>query len=140
MADLSSCQWIEIPKFEDGRGTLTLVEFSKLFSVQITRVFFLSNVPEGQSRGGHGHKEIHEIFIPLCGSFRLKLHDGRKQEVFELRDPSKAFVMPPGIWANMEDFSSDAIILVLASGSYDLEEHLLDFPAFLNIYGNRTNG
>ncbi|MFV0605971.1 MAG: sugar 3,4-ketoisomerase [Niabella sp.] len=134
MIDLVSifdCSVISLKKFSYPEGNLTVVENFKEFPFDIKRVFYLYDVPGGESRGGHVHKECHQFLVAASGSFEISLDDGTfKRQVF-LNRPSMGLHIPPGIWASEVNFSSGAICLVIASHGYIALDYIRDYDEFL---------
>lgn len=134
MIDLVSifdCSVISLKKFSYPEGNLTVVENFKEFPFDIKRVFYLYDVPGGESRGGHVHKECHQFLVAASGSFEISLDDGTfKRQVF-LNRPSMGLHIPPGIWASEVNFSSGAICLVIASHGYIASDYIRDYDEFL---------
>jgi len=122
---------ISIPKIEDPRGNLSVVE-GDLLPFSIERVYYLFDVPSGSERGGHAHKTLIQFVIALSGSFDILLKDGKNLRKVTLNNPTKGLLITPGIWREIENFSSGAICLVVASAIYDEEDYIRDFDEFLS--------
>ncbi|MGR7812161.1 sugar 3,4-ketoisomerase [Lacinutrix undariae] len=120
---------IDIPKIEDPRGNLSVIE-KDCIPYPIKRVYYLYDVPSGAYRGGHSHKEQYEFLIALSGSFELVLDDGVSKETVLLNKPNKGLLIPNGVWRELKDFSSGAVCLVLASGEFDEEDYIRDYDTF----------
>src|SRR5437867_1607875 len=116
---IEQCRLIEFPKIHDPRGNLTFVEGGRHVPFAIARVFYLYDVPGGSTRGGHAHREMQQVLIAMSGSFDVLLNDGRVQQRFSLNRSYLGLYVPPMIWREMENFSSAAVCLVLASTLYD---------------------
>ena len=123
---------IEIPKIsdEEGRGNLSVIE-KNVIPFKIERVYYLYDVPSDAYRGGHSHKECVELLIPVSGSFDVILKDGDNTKTVTLNKPNKGLLIVPGVWRELENFSSGAVCLVLASDVYKEEDYIRDFDLFL---------
>lgn len=130
MTKISNIRQIDVPKIEDPRGNLAVVE-KELFGYPVKRVYYLYDVPTSAVRGGHSHKEQHETLIALSGSFEVILKDGEAEKTVFLNKPDEGLHIVPGIWRELKNFSSGAICLVLASDFFDEEDYIRDFNAFL---------
>lgn len=122
---------IDLPKITDPRGNLTVVEQLKEVPFKIRRAYWTYDVPGGESRGGHAHKRLQQLLIAVSGSFSVTLDDGREQHTFLLNHPWQGLLITPGVWRTLNDFSSGAVCLVLASEPFDEEEYIYDYNEFL---------
>lgn len=127
-------QILSIPKIEDRRGNLSVIE-NDIVPFDIKRVYYLYDVPSGSKRGGHAHKELKEFLVALSGSFDVVLKDGEEQEIVTLNKPYEGLLINPGIWRELQNFSSGSVCLVVASEVYIEEDYIRDFDEFLN-YSN----
>lgn len=123
---------ITIPKITDPRGNISVIE-KDILPYKIKRVYYLYDVPSGATRGGHAHKEQQEFLIALSGSFTLVLNDGKNEKKIVLKKPNEGVLIPTGIWRELEDFSSGAVCLVLASGVFEEDDYIRNFSSFLKI-------
>ena len=130
--DLDKIKIIEIPKIKDTRGNLSVLE-KDILPFSFKRIYYLYDVPSDSYRGGHAHKEQQEFLIALSGSFNVVLQDaaGNKTTV-TLNKPNKGLLIPNMIWRELEDFSSGAICLVVASDVYDEDDYIRSFKKFIN--------
>lgn len=126
-----NCCLIELPRVTDPRGNLTFIESEKHLPFEIKRVYYLYDVPAGAARAGHGHKTLEQVIIPLSGSFDVDLHDGRTQKKFHLNRPYLGLYIPSMVWRYMDNFSSGAVCLVLASAFFDESDYYRDFDEFV---------
>ncbi|WP_410529800.1 sugar 3,4-ketoisomerase [Tamlana sp. I1] len=126
---VSDCPIIEIPKIKDYRGNLAVIE-KEVIPFTIARVYYLFDVPSGSARGGHAHKNLTQFLVALSGSFDVVLKDGKDQNRLTLNNPSKGLLIKPGIWRELENFSSGAVCLVLASNVYEEEDYIREFEAY----------
>ena len=123
---------LELPKIYDPRGNLTVAEQMKNVPFEVKRVYWTYDVPAGERRGGHAHKECVEFIIAVSGSFTVTLDDGKgNSKDFHLNHPWEGLLVPTGIWRTLEDFSSGAVCLVLASELFDEDDYVYDYNDFL---------
>ena len=128
-----NCNIIELNKFPNRRaGNITVVEGNRSMPFDINRVYYLYDVPADEERGGHAHKELYQMIIAASGSFNIKLDDGKTKRTFFLNHPNQALLIIPGIWRELNDFSSGSVCLVLASMLYDAGDYIRDYSEFLN--------
>lgn len=123
---------LDLPKIYDPRGNLTVAEQMRNVPFEVKRVYWTYDVPAGERRGGHAHKECVEFIIAVSGSFTVTLDDGKgNRKDFHLNHPWQGLLVPTGIWRTLEDFSSGAVCLVLASESYDEDDYIYEYEDFL---------
>ncbi|WP_394776532.1 sugar 3,4-ketoisomerase [Flavobacterium sp.] len=127
-------QLIAIPKIEERRGNLSVIE-NDTVPFDIKRVYYLYDVPSGAERGGHAHKDLQQFLIALSGSFDVVLKDGKEEQIITLNKPYEGLLINPGIWRELQNFSSGSVCLVVASDVYIEEDYIRDFNEFLN-YSN----
>ena len=120
---------IEIPKIEDIRGNIAVIE-NEIIPFKIKRVYYLYDVPSSAKRGGHSHINQLELLLPLSGSFDVVLNDGNEKKTITLNKPDKGLLIKSNIWRELENFSSGAVCLVIASGVFDEEDYIRDFEKF----------
>lgn len=123
---------IEIPKIVDeyGRGKLSFIE-KDVIPFKIERVYYLYDVPSDAYRGGHAHKKLQQFIIALSGSFEVLLDDSEIKQKIMLNKPNKGLLIPTGVWRELDNFSSGAVCLVLASEEYDEDDYIRDYDAFI---------
>ncbi len=126
------CSVIELPRIENRAGNITPIHGMKNVPFDIKRVFYSYDIPGGEARGAHAHKECHQFIVAASGSFEVVLDDGRNKRTVLLNRPFYGLHVPPGIWAAEQGFSSGAICLVLASDLYEEEDYLRNYQDFLN--------
>ena len=123
---------IDLPKIVDPRGNLTVAEQMKNVPFDVKRVYWTYDVPGGESRGGHAHNECVEFIIAVSGSFTVTLDDGKGQrEDWHLNHPWQGLLVKTGIWRTLEDFSSGAVCLVLASELFDESDYIYEYDDFI---------
>lgn len=129
---VDDCRIIELGKHHGATGNLTVVDNGKTTEFCTERVFFIYDIPGGVSRGGHAHKTLRELIIAASGSFEVYVNDGEREQTFLLNHPSKALLLPEGVWEELRNFSSGAIALVLASTPFQPEDYIRDYDQFLS--------
>ena len=130
MSTLQNCKILSIPKIEDPRGNLSVIE-NDVIPFDIKRVYYLYDVPSGAERGGHSHKEQQEFLVALSGSFDVILNDGKEVKTITLNKPFEGLLITNGIWRELKNFSSGAVCLVIASNVFDEEDYIREFKEFL---------
>jgi hypothetical protein len=134
MASVYDCSIIHLPKIHNRSGNITIVENSSTVPFDVKRIYYLYDIPGGETRGGHGHKELHQLIIAASGSFELILDDGKYKKVVTLNRPDYGLLITPGIWRDIINFSSGSILLVLASMEYKESDYLRDYDEFLTAF------
>ncbi|MEX1014726.1 MAG: FdtA/QdtA family cupin domain-containing protein [Candidatus Paceibacterota bacterium] len=130
------CSIIELPKIQNISGNITAIENKEdIIPFEVKRVFYLYDIPGGESRGAHAHKACHQFLIAASGAFEVFLDDGKVRRQILLNRPYIGLHIPPGIWASEENFSSGSICLVLASHTYDEEDYLRDYVNYKKFKG-----
>ncbi|WP_353778092.1 WxcM-like domain-containing protein [Winogradskyella sp. 3972H.M.0a.05] len=127
-----SIKIIEIPKVHDVRGSLAVLEKDDL-PFEVKRVYYLYDVPTDTYRGGHAHKDQESLVIALSGSFEIICDDGKSKQRFMLNKPNQGLYIPTLVWREIENFSSGAVCLVLASTEYDESEYIRDYQVFKSL-------
>lgn len=123
---------LEIPRITDPRGNLAVIE-KDVIPYAIKRVYYLHDVPSGAYRGGHSHRECRELLIAVSGSFEVLLDNGISKERVTLNKPNQGLLIDVDIWRELENFSSGAVCLVLASHEYDEADYIRDYTAFVHL-------
>lgn len=121
---------INLPKFLDNRGNLSFVENNSQIPFEIARTYWIYDVPGGEVRGGHAYLDLQEFIIALSGSFTIKLNDGNEDFTFHLNRSYFGLYVPKMFWRSMENFSTNAIALVLADREYDPNQYIRSFAEF----------
>ena len=117
-------RWINI--------TITVIENGKTIPFDVKRVYYLYDIPGGESRGAHAHKELKQLIIAASGSFEVTLDDGNVKRTFTLNRPYQGLLVVPGIWRELNNFSSGAVCLVMASLPYDEKDYIREYDHFIN--------
>lgn len=130
------CSVIELPKVSNRAGNITPVHGNINVPFDVKRVFYTYDIPGGEARGAHAHKECHQFLVAASGSFEVVLDDGVNKRTVLLNRPFYGLHIPPGIWAAEQGFSSGAICLVLASEKYDEADYIRDYNEFLKYKSN----
>lgn len=135
---LKDCKLIELPKISDPRGNLSFIEGGQHIPFDIKRVYYLYDVPGGSDRGSHAHKNLHQFIVAMSGSFDVVLDDGEETKRFHLNRSYYGLYVCPMMWRELDNFSSGAVCMVLASAHYNEADYIRDYPQFLNVTNNKT--
>lgn len=128
------CSIVELDRHHsDRKGNLTVVENGKTLPFNVKRVYYLYDVPGGESRGAHAHKELEQLIIAASGSFKVTLDDSKVKRTFFLNRPYQGLYVKPGMWRDLEDFSSGAVCMVLASEVFTAEDYIRNYQDFLSF-------
>jgi dTDP-4-dehydrorhamnose 3,5-epimerase-like enzyme len=128
---ISDVKLIELPRINDHRGNLTFIESGRHIPFEIKRTYYLYDVPGGATRAGHGHKALHQLMIAMSGSFDITLDDGYERRIFQLNRSYNGLYIPPMMWRDLDNFSSGAVCMVLASAFYDEGDYFRNYDEFL---------
>lgn len=128
---LADCRVLDLPKIHDPRGNLTFIEGGRHIPFEIKRVFYLYDVPGGETRAGHALKSCYQLVTAVMGSFDLILDDGETRRKFTLNRAYQGVLIPPTIWRELENFSSGAVCMVLASENYREDAYYRDYQEYL---------
>jgi hypothetical protein len=134
---LTECRIIDLPKISDPRGNLTFIEGGRHIPFEIRRVYYLYDVPGGAERGGHAHKNLHQLIIALSGSFDVILDDGKQKRRFHLNRSYNGIYVCPMIWRELDNFSSASVCMVLASNLYDEADYYRDYQEYVHAQNLR---
>lgn len=129
------CTILPLRKIHNRGGNITIVEGEKNLPFEVKRIYYLYDIPSGENRGGHAHKELRQLIVATSGSFNVLLDDGTNKKIVTLNRPDYGLIIVPGIWRELMDFSSGAICLVLASHGYDEDDYIRDYKKY--IYQNK---
>ena len=125
--------WLNFPKIIDERGNLSFIEEKNHIPFPIERVYWIYDVPGGQMRGGHAYKELEEVIIALSGSFDVILDDGKQKQTFSLNRSYYGLYVPKLVWRHLENFSTNALCLILASTPYQEQDYIREYQNFLEL-------
>lgn len=128
---VDECRSIELPKIPDERGNLTFVEGNRHVPFEIQRVYWIYDVPGGARRGGHAYRQLDEFMIALSGSFDVVLNDGLQQKTVHLNRSYRGLYVPNMIWRHLDNFSTNAVCLILASLPFSEADYLYDHEEYL---------
>lgn len=128
---ITDCRTILLPKIEDPRGSLTVIEGGVNVPFEIQRVYYLYDVPGGAERGGHAHKELRQLIVAMSGSFDVILDDGINKKRFQLNRPYIGLYVCPMMWRELDNFSSGSVCMVLASNKYSEDDYYRSYHEYL---------
>jgi len=135
-----SVSWIEFPKIKDHRGNLSFIEASRHVPFQIRRVYYLYDVPAGETRGGHAHRNLQQCIIAASGSFTVVVDDGESRHKFFLNRPHYGLYIPRMVWRELENFSSGSVCLAIVSEEYDESDYYRDYDEFREALRKERSG
>jgi hypothetical protein len=131
-----NCTVIELDKHHHEKGNISVVANNETVPFDVRRTYYLYDIPGGESRGGHAHKELQQLIVAAGGSFSVTVDDGNVKRTFILNRPYLGLLIVPGIWRELNDFSSGSVCLVLASHKYDEADYIRDYEEFLEYKRN----
>lgn len=131
MNRVDRCTVLPLARIADTRGSLGFVEAGVHVPFDFKRVYYLYNIPAGSTRGAHGHRALQQLMIPMVGSFDVMLDDGRNRRRVHLNSPDQGLYICPMIWRDLENFSPDAVCMVIASEHYSEDDYFRDYVEFL---------
>ncbi len=132
LSNVYDCNIIELNKHHsESRGNISVVENSETVPFEVKRIYYLYDVPGGESRGGHAHRNLWQLIIAASGSFSVTLDDGKVKRTFMLNRPYQGLLVKPGVWRTLDDFSSGSVCLVLASDKYDAGDYIRNYEDFI---------
>lgn len=132
--NIDDCRLIDIRKYSDTRGYLSVIEGNIDIPFDIKRIYYLYMVPEA-ARGAHAHRQLEQFMIATSGSVHVTMDDGMKKKTFVLDKPWKGLLVAPGLWRTLDDFSGGAVCMVLASEKYDPDDYIRNYQEFLKFKG-----
>lgn len=125
------CSVIDVSKIHNEAGNITVVENGENIPFDVKRIYYLYDVPSGEARGGHAHYELEQFIIAASGSFDVIINDGKNKKRVTLNRPNLALHIVPGLWRELDNFSSGSICMVLASHTYDESDYIREYDLFL---------
>ncbi len=126
------CTILPLNKIHNRAGNITIVESQKNVPFPVRRIYYLYDIPGGENRGGHAHKDLHQLIVAAGGSFNVMLDDGVNKKIVHLNRPDYGLLIKPGIWRELMEFSSGAVCLVLGSEKYNEEDYIRVYSSFLD--------
>lgn len=132
---VDDCRLIEFGKHHRPNGNLTVVQGNRDVPFDIRRTYYIYDVPGGEDRGGHAHKELSQLIVAVSGAFDVVIDDGSSRKIFTLNRPYQGLLLQPGIWRELNNFSSGAVTLVLASDLFSEEDYIRRYGDFLVFRG-----
>jgi hypothetical protein len=129
--NINHCNLLNLPKFHAISGNITSLNNGIDSPFEVKRIFYIYDIPSGEDRGAHAHKECHQLLMAITGSFEVEVFDGKEKTKFFLNQPNVGLHIPPGIWASEINFSGGGICLVLASHEYDENDYIRDYQEYL---------
>ncbi len=136
---IEHCKIIDLPKISDPRGNLSFIEGGQHIPFDIKRVYYLYDVPGGSDRGSHAHKNLHQFVVAMSGSFDVVLDDGKEKKCFHLNRSYYGLYVCPMMWRDLDNFSSGAVCMVLASEHYDEADYIRDYQQFCSAAKSLSN-
>ncbi len=130
-SSINQCSIIDLPKINSDNGSITAINGDIEVPFVINRIYYLYDIPSGEERGGHAHKELLQLIVAASGSFDIVLKDGMGEKTFTLNRPDKGLLLMPGIWRELNNFSSGSICLVLASAEYAESDYIREYSNFI---------
>lgn len=131
---VDDCRILDIRKYTDTRGYLSVIEGGEDIPFEIKRIYYLYMVPEA-ARGAHAHKQLQQLMVATSGSVHVTLDDGKTKKTFVLDKPWKGLLVVPGLWRDLDNFSGGTVCMVLASQKYEDEDYIRDYNEFLKYKG-----
>jgi hypothetical protein len=126
-----NCKLLQLPKIHNRAGNITVIENDSIIPFPVKRIYYLYDVPGGAERAAHGHKNLQQLIVAASGSFDITIDDGKEKKRIHLNMPYEGLLIRPGIWRDLDNFSSGSICLVLASEIYDEKDYIRNYNDFL---------
>ena len=131
---LSDIKLINLPKIEDPRGNLSFIEEEQHIPFKIERIYWIYDVPGGQTRGGHAFKLQEDLIVALSGSFDVVINDGQRHKTYSLNRSYYGLYVPAGLWRQMENFSTNSLAIVISSTVFSEEDYIREYQEYLNFH------
>jgi len=128
---IANCKLVSIPSFRDSSGQLNVIESNNNIPFAIERIYYLHNVPKNTKRGVHAHKKLEQLIIAISGSFDITIDDGKNRKIIHMDNPEIGLYVCPKIWREIDNFSKGAVLMVLASTSYDENDYIHNYNEFI---------
>lgn len=129
--NINDCKFIDLGKIHNRSGNITVIEENNLIPFLVKRIYYLYDIPGGAERGGHAHINLYQLVIAASGSFSVAINDGVNSKIAHLNQPYTGLLIVPGIWRELNSFSSGSICLVLASEHYSENDYIRDYSNYL---------
>jgi len=136
MVDVNGCRLISLPRFVDHRGSLSVLEEHRNIPFVIKRIFYLYDVPDGMARADHANIKLQQVLIAISGSFKVTVDDGIQHHCYILNEKHQGLYIPGMIWRVIDEFSEDAVCMVLCSDYYDTEDYYQNYEEFCQAVRN----
>lgn len=133
MVTVNDCFVIDLDRNKNRAGNISIIENTSNFPFEVKRVFYIYDIPGGEDRGAHAHRECHQFLVAVSGSFEIEMDDGKNKRTVMLNRPYYGLHIPPGIWAAEKGFSSGAVCLVLTSHKFNEGDYIRYYSDFLNF-------
>lgn len=130
---VNDCKLVQLNKIHNRAGNITIIENNLDIPFEVKRIYYLYDIPNNETRGGHAHKELYQLIIGASGSFNINLNDGVNDKTIFLNRPDCGLLIVPGIWRDLSDFSSGSVCLVFASEMYSENDYIRDYDEFLTL-------
>ena len=137
---IDDCKIIDLPMIKNPKGNLTFIEAGRQIPFDIRRVYYLYDIPGGEERGGHAHRALHQLIVAMSGSFDIRLDDGRAKKTVHMNRSYYGLYICPMIWREIDNFSSGAVCMALASEFYDEADYYRDYDQFIRDVRKRMKG
>lgn len=139
LSSLADCKFYSLERLGAREGHITVLENLNQIPFEVKRVFYIYDIPGGESRGAHAHWQCHQFLLAASGSFQVNLEDGVSSQIFHLTRPYQGLYIPPGIWASESDFSGGAVCLVLTSHLFEEGDYIRDYDEFIRWRNDTSN-
>ncbi len=136
MTTVDECKLIKLRKISDPRGNLTFIEGGTDLDFDLKRIYYIYDVPSGEYRGAHAHRNLVQLMIAVSGSFDITIDDGKSKKTITLNNPAIGLYITKMIWREMSNFSAGSVCLVLASDHYDESDYIRNYDEFLKMKGD----